>query len=253
MKKLLVVEDEKFLRDELAIMLEKAGYQVEKITDFRNVTDQILSSSPDLILLDLNLPNESGFQICKQVKAKSSLPILVLTSREQLKDEIQALKLGADEYLTKPFRKERLLVRINNLLRRYRGRANLLERDDFLLDKNTYTLYIHGKSVVLPPNQGKLLEAFLVSESEVLTKEELGITLWGTTEFIDETALQVNIMRLRKVMQDVGMVQQIETVRGVGYRLMEDGNSAENETDGDVPRGGNNESGDNGDLGETIF
>ncbi|MDI9470445.1 MAG: response regulator transcription factor [Bacillota bacterium] len=247
MKRLLVVEDEKLLRDELAVMLENAGYQVEKITDFHNVTEQILSSSPDLILLDLNLPNESGFQICRQVKAKSSLPILVLTSRERLKDEIQALKLGADEYLTKPFRKERLLIRISNLLRRYRGRANLLERDDFLLDKHTYTLYIHGKSVVLAANQGKLLEAFLLSESRVLTKEELATALWGTTEFIDETALQVNIMRLRKVMHDVGMLQQIETVRGVGYRLLEDGNSSPNTTGSDLPGSGISELDDNGD------
>ncbi len=235
LKRILVIEDEELIREELVLMLEKAEYRVDKITDFHHVTEQILKLSPDLILLDLNLPNESGFQICKRIKNKSSFPILVLTSRDQLKDEIQALKLGADEYLTKPFRKERLLARIKNLLRRYEGRANLLERDNFLLDRNTYTLYIDGNSVVLPQNQGKLLEALLVADSTIVTKEELSMALWGTTEFIDENALQVNMTRLRKVMKEVGMVQKIETVRGMGYRLIgENGNSCyENSIIGD--------------------
>lgn len=252
MKQILVIEDEELIREELAIMLEKAGYQVDKVTDFHNVTEQILKLSPDLVLLDLNLPDENGFQICKNIKNRSSFPVLVLTSREQLKDEIQALKLGADEYLTKPFRRERLLVRIKNLLKRYEGRANLLERDNFLLDRNTYTLYIHGNSVVLPQNQGALLEALLVSESNILTKEELSIALWGTAEFIDENALQVNITRLRKVMKEVGMSQRIETVRGIGYRLVEDDHCAENGND-NVLCSSNNDSGNSGDLGEAIF
>jgi DNA-binding response OmpR family regulator len=214
-----VVEDEELIREELCLMLKNSGYKAERITDFHQVTEQILSLAPDLILLDLNLPGESGFHICKQVKKRSSLPILVLTSREQLKDEVLALELGADEYLTKPFRKERLLVRIENLLRRYRGRKNFLERDEFLLDKNTYTLYIHGHSVILAQNQGKLLEAFLVSPEKILTKDELSLTLWETTEYIDENALQVNITRLRKVMKEVKMPYKIKAVRGLGYRL----------------------------------
>jgi DNA-binding response OmpR family regulator len=201
-----VVEDEELIREELCLMLKNSGYKAERITDFHQVTEQILSLAPDLILLDLNLPGESGFHICKQVKKRSSLPILVLTSR-------------ADEYLTKPFRKERLLVRIENLLRRYRGRKNFLERDEFLLDKNTYTLYIHGHSVILAQNQGKLLEAFLVSPEKILTKDELSLTLWETTEYIDENALQVNITRLRKVMKEVKMPYKIKAVRGLGYRL----------------------------------
>lgn len=234
LKKILVIEDEELIRDELCLMLEKAGYEAEKITEFHHVTEQILSLAPDLILLDLNLPGESGFHICKLVKNRSSFPILVLTSREQLKDEVQALKLGADEYLTKPFRKERLLIRIENLLRRYRGRENLLERDEFLLDKNTYTLYIHGHSVVLPQNQGKLLEAFLVSPEKALTKDELTLILWGTTEYIDENALQVNITRLRKIMKEIGMPYQVEAVRGVGYRLAKTNRLTYNNSDDNI-------------------
>lgn len=219
MKHILVMEDEPLIRDEIVILLEKAGYQVGKITDFKETTKQVQRYETDLIILDLNLPGETGFQICKNLKTKSSIPILVLTSREQLKDEIYALKLGADEYLTKPFRKERLLARIENLLKRYEGRNNLLEKDNFLLDRNTYTLYIDGNSILLPQNQGKLLEALLTTDDNVVTKEDLSMKLWNTTEFIDENALQVNITRLKKVMKEVGIAFQVKSVRGIGYKL----------------------------------
>ncbi|MDD6920592.1 MAG: response regulator transcription factor [Eubacteriales bacterium] len=219
MKHILVIEDEPLIRDEIVILLEKAGYQVGKITDFKETTEQVQRYETDLIILDLNLPGETGFQICKNLKTKSSIPILVLTSREQLKDEIYALKLGADEYLTKPFRKERLLARIENLLKRYEGRNNLLEKDNFLLDRNTYTLYIDGNSILLPQNQGKLLEALLTTDDNVVTKEDLSMKLWNTTEFIDENALQVNITRLKKVMKEVGIAFQVKSVRGIGYKL----------------------------------
>lgn len=220
MKRILVVEDEILIREELVSILRKAGYQVTKITDFQETRRQILESSTDLVLLDLNLPGENGLQVCQTIKNQSSLPVLVLTSRDQLKDELDALKLGADDYLTKPFRKERLLARIDNILKRYEGRNNLLGKDDFLLDRNTYTLYIHGNSIVLPKNQGKLLEIFLTSNQKVISKEELSMKLWGTTEFVDENALQVNITRLKKVMKDVGINRQVKSVRGIGYKLV---------------------------------
>lgn len=223
MKHILVVEDEALIRDEIVILLEKAGYKVDKITDFKDTTNQILGYETDLIILDLNLPGEIGFQICKNLKAKRSVPILVLTSREQLKDELHALKLGADEYLTKPFRKERLLARIENILKRYEGRNTLLETNNFLLDRNTYTLYINGNSILLPQNQGKLLETFLTSDNNVVTKEELSMKLWNTTEFIDENALQVNIARLKKVMKEASVPFQVQSVRGIGYKLEEVG------------------------------
>lgn len=217
MKKIAVVEDEIYMREELCSMLEKAGYETLEITAFENAVEQLISIVPDLVLLDLNLAGISGFQICRDLKQKTSIPILVLTSRDQMQDELHALQLGADDYLTKPCRKERLLARIANLLKRYEGRNNLLEGQGFLLDRGTYTLYIHNTSVVLPKNQGKLLEALL--PGYLLTTEELCTILWGTTEFIDENALQVNLTRLKKTMTALGMKQKVVAVRGLGYRL----------------------------------
>ena len=208
------------MREELTDMLCRAGYDTCPVTSFDDVAEQLLSLSPDLILLDLNLPGESGFQICRTVKQKSAIPVLVLTSRDAMRDELHALGLGADEYLTKPCRKERLLARISNVLKRYEGRPNLLEGPDYLLDRQTYTLYIHNRSVILPKNQGRLLEIFLLHGDDVVPKEELCEALWGTSEFIDENALQVNLTRMKKTLADLDMTQQIVPVRGVGYRLI---------------------------------
>ena len=219
MKHIALVEDERFMREELVHLLEKAEYSVDALDSFESVVEHILQSVPDLVLLDLNLPGISGFQICQEVKRKSSIPVLVLTSRDQMKDELHALDLGADEYLTKPCRKERLLARISNVLKRYEGRANLLEGDGFLLDRQTYTLYINNQSTVLPKNQGKLLEVFLQYENGIVTKDEMNLALWGTTEFIDENALQVNLTRLRKTMKNLKMNQKITAISGKGYKL----------------------------------
>ena len=218
--RLLIVEDEKQICDMVAKSLYDSGYEVDTCYDGEEALECILSEEYDLIVLDLNLPGMGGFQICRELKQKSSIPVLVLTSRDQLQDELHSLDLGADEFLTKPCRKERLLARVSNVLKRYEGRNNLLEGNGFLLDRQTYTLYIHNQSVILPQNQGKILEIFLEHGSDIVTKEELCIALWGTAEFIDENALQVNLTRLKKTMANLDMPRQIIPVRGVGYRFV---------------------------------
>ena len=219
MKRIAVAEDEVYMREELCNMLQKDGYLAEAITELEDAVRLLAALRPDLVILDLNLPEISGFQICQELKNKTAIPGLVLTSRDQVKDELQAFHLGADEYLTKPCRKDRLLARVSNILKRYEGRTNLIEGPDFLLDQQTYTLYIHNTSVVLPKNQGKLLVALLSGGDALVTTEQLCIALWGTTEYIDENALQVNLTRLKKTMSGLDMKQRIVAVRGMGYRL----------------------------------
>ena len=219
MKRIAVVEDEVYMREELCNMLQKDGYLAEAITEFEDAARLLAALRPDLVILDLNLPEISGFQICQELKNKTAIPALILTSRDQVKDELQAFHLGADEYLTKPCRKDRLLARVSNILKRYEGRTNLIEGPDFLLDQQTYTLYIHNTSVVLPKNQGKLLVALLSGGDALVTTGQLCMALWGTTEYIDENALQVNLTRLKKTMSGLEMKQQIVAVRGMGYRL----------------------------------
>lgn len=218
MKKVVIVEDDNFMREELEHIYRKAGYVVENITFFQNPVQEILLHSPDLVLLDVNLPGMSGFEICKELKRHSAGPVLILTSRDQLRDELHALSLGADEFLTKPCHRDRLLARTASLLRRSEGKKHMLQGEEILLDRRTYTLYASDQSVLLGDNQGKILETLLLHQGEVVAKEELFQALWGTMEFIDENALQVNMTRMKKSLKALGLDDRIETVRGVGYR-----------------------------------
>lgn len=219
MKKIVIVEDELFMREELQLILEKEGYDTFCITKFSNVVDEIIAASPDLVLLDLNLPGISGFEICKGLRHKSNVPILILTGRDQMKDELHALDIGADEYINKPCHKERLLARITNLLRRLDDRKHFAEIKDISLDLQTYTINVKGKAIILPDNQGKIMELLLENYQKLVTKEMLLNKLWGTTEFIDENALHVNMTRLKKSLHTLDTDYKISTIRGKGYSL----------------------------------
>lgn len=219
-KKITIVEDDAFMREELAHIFEKAGYTVSCVESFENTAETILHSEPNLVLLDVNLPGSSGFQICEGLKQRGNIPVMMLTSRDQMKDEIHALDLGADEYLTKPCHKERLLARAENLLRRFEGREHLLCGSGFWLDENSFTLYVGQKSVVLPENQGRILLELIRHPGETVDKRTLCHVLWGTDEYIDENALQVNLTRLKKTLEKYSLAGRIENVRGVGYRLL---------------------------------
>lgn len=223
MKEIVIVEDDVFMREELTDIFQKAGYSVRCITQFTQTVADILAADARLVLLDLNLPGMNGFDICRQVKRQLSVPILVLTSQDQLKDELHALELGADDYLTKPCHASRLLARVENLLKRFAGRENMLDGNGFLLDSQTYTLYVEGRSMILPENEGRILEELTRQSGEVVSKEQLSNALWGTTEFIDENALQVNMTRLRRTLKEVGLERRIQTIRGAGYCLREGG------------------------------
>ena len=213
------------MREELASILMKEGYETDCLADFSDAARKILSLSPDLVLLDLNLPGITGFEICRSIRKISTVPVLVLTSRDQLKDELHALKLGADEYLTKPCHKDRLTARILNLLRRYEDRDRFAEIQGVRLDRQTFTVYMNGQSAVLPENQGKIMELLLLHAGETVTKSMLSERLWGTTEYIDENALQVNMTRIKKTIRKLHIPYRIETRRGIGYCLTEIGES----------------------------
>ncbi|MBQ6820175.1 MAG: response regulator transcription factor, partial [Clostridium sp.] len=203
MKKIVIVEDELFMREELQYILENEGYETDSITDFSKSIEEVTSSSPDLVLLDLNLPGISGFEICKGIRQKSNVPILVLTGRDKMKDELHALDIGADEYINKPCHKERLLARISNLLRRLENRNNFIEVKGISLDLQTYSINVKGKAMILPHNQGKIMELLLENNKKIVTKEMLFKKLWGTTEYIDENALHVNMTRLKKTLHSL--------------------------------------------------
>ena len=172
--KIVVVEDDVYMREELLNLLEKSGYDTIGLSDFENAVSEIAAYFPDLILLDINLPFRSGFEICKELKAKQIGTVLVLTARDKLQDELHALDLGADDYLTKPCNMSRLLARIKNLLRRKEEQVQqgLLDGGGFLLDPNTFTIYVGNSSYLMPPNEGKILLALLKNSPKIVSKKE---------------------------------------------------------------------------------
>lgn len=220
MANIFIVEDDVFLREELQSILEKEGYSVESISSFDTPLEDIILASPSLILLDLNLPKLSGFQICRALKARGIGPVLVLTSRNQLRDELHALDLGADDYLTKPCHPKRLIARIQKLHHLYKKMHVLLDAGDFQLDEKANVLYVDKNSISLSENEGMIMQALVKAAPSVVKKEELFNLLWGSSEYVDENILQVNMTRLRKTLDEVGLSNRIKTVRGIGYQLI---------------------------------
>lgn len=217
MERISIIEDDRFMREELRYVLEQAGYQVGEILDFSHAVTEVIKENPDLVLLDLSLPMTDGFHICRSLKQSTQIPVLILTSRDGLKDELSALELGADEYLTKPCHGERLLARIRNVLRKTKQPLNLLDGSGFLLDVRSYTVYVGEDSFVLPKNEGRILGELMEHRGELVTKTQLFQLLWGTEEYIDENVLHVTMTRLRKALAEYQLSDRIETVRGKGY------------------------------------
>ena len=221
MPKILIIEDDIHLRKELIYTLEKNEFEVASITDFTEPELMILQQAPSLVILDLNLPNKSGFEICKWLKSRLDIPILILTSRDFLEDELHALELGADEFLTKPCHPKRLLARVNNLLEMYGKMRRTIIISEYLLDLDTYRILGENTEIILTETEGKILQILLENQTRIVSKEDLLINVWQETEFIDPNILQVNMARLRKKISEIGLENSIETVRGTGYQWRE--------------------------------
>lgn len=222
MSKILIVEDDKKLRDELKIFLERHGYEVFLLEKFDNSIEDILGYKADLILLDINLPNADGEYICREIRKVSNIPIIIVTSRDSELDELLSINNGADQYITKPYNIQILLAKIERLLKRsYSGNVNQDKIDcgKFILNLSKSIIEKDGKIVELTKNEFKILHYLVLNKEKIVSRNEIMDYLWESENFIDDNTLTVNIKRLRNKLEEIGLNDVIETKRGQGYNL----------------------------------
>lgn len=219
MIKIVIVEDDEYLREEIIMTFEKKGYSVSGISSFAAPEQDILDLQPDLVVLDINLPGKSGFELCKWLKSRTSFPILILTARDTLNDELTSLNLGADDFLIKPCHPDRLLARAGRLLQTYGKVKNVIQCGELSLDTDTYKLVLKNRYRILPETEGKILRLLMEKHPQLVSRTELLSAVWGTDEFVDENILQVNMTRLRKSLSEMGLKNIVMTIRGQGYQL----------------------------------
>ncbi len=222
MEKILIVEDDEKLRNELEIFLNNNGYRAESIKTFDNTIQDILKINPDLILLDINLPGADGEFICKEIRKQSNMPIIMVTSRDNELDELLSINNGADHYITKPFNIHILLAKISSLLKRTNmmiENNNIMDAKDFILNISKSTIEKAGRSIELTKNEYRILKYLVENREKILSREEIMESLWESESFIDDNTLTVNITRLRNKLEELGLKELLETKRGQGYIL----------------------------------
>ena len=223
MQKILIVEDDEKLRNELEIFLNKNGYEANSIKKFENTIEDIIEEKADLILLDINLPNIDGEYILKEIRKVSDIPIIIITSRDSEIDELLSINYGADHYITKPFNIQILLAKIASLLRRTKNAGVSQEKIDckeFILNISKSVLQKGEKEIELTKNEFRILRYLVQNRGKIVSREEIMECLWDNESFIDDNTLTVNITRLRNKMEEINLKELIETKRGQGYILV---------------------------------
>ena len=220
--KIIIVEDNEKIRTELGILLERYGYETAVITNFENAVQEILDCQGQLVLLDINLPIYDGYYICREIRSHSDIPIIIVTSRDSEMDELMSMNLGADDFITKPYNKEILLAHIQSILKRVyqTGVNDCLEYNNLILDTSQWCISYEGRTETLTKNECKILRILFEKKGEMVTREKIMDELWQGEDFIDDNTLTVNVNRIRKKLQSLGVEDAIETKRGVGYRLI---------------------------------
>jgi two-component system response regulator RegX3 len=222
---ILVVDDEQSYRDALAVALQREGFLVETAADGPEAIERFDATRPALVLLDVMLPKISGIDVCRELRARSRVPIIMVTARNAEIDAVVGLEVGADDYVTKPFRLRELIARVRASLRRVPAGeqeadpAEVIEIGDIRLDAGRHEVFVRGTPLAFPLKEFELLELLLTNAGRVLTRDVLIDRIWGPNYFGDTKTLDVHVKRLRsKIEVDPTNPKRIVTVRGVGYR-----------------------------------
>lgn len=221
MKKIIIIEDDEKIRNELETFLNKNGYETKAIKNFENAIEEALETKSDLILLDINLPYADGEYICKEIRKKSDVPIIIVTSRDSEIDELISLNYGADQYVTKPYNIQILLARIAGLLKRNQTNTinEEIELEKFTLNTSGRYVENESKKLELTKNEYNIIYYLSLRKGKLVSRDEIMDYLWESESFIDDNTLSVNIKRIRDKLEEIGAKDSIETRRGQGYIL----------------------------------
>ena len=220
MKKILLIEDDIDLAKEICLALEKWGFKVSVIEEFNNILEEFINKSPELVIMDVNLPFYDGFYWCEKIRDISKVPLIFLSSRDSNMDLIMGINNGGDDYLTKPFSIEVLITKINALMRRsydYVSTNNLIYCNNLIFDIEHGTLKYDDKVLELTKNEIKILSILIRNKGKIISREKLMMSLWDDDEFVSDNTLTVNVNRLRNKIKDFGIDEFIKTKKGTGY------------------------------------
>lgn len=219
--KILLVEDDPKIRQELKVLLENNQYEIAMIEDFtKDITEEINKIAKDLILLDINLPNQNGFDICKKIKEKESVPIIFVTSCTGEESELKSILSGGNDFITKPYNKDILLEKIKRTIKKQNPiQYKEINVNGVTLDLHLSLVKYQNNSIELTRNEFLLLYYFFINPKKIITKEELLDYLWNEKYYLDDNILTVNINRLRKKLEEIGLQDFITTIRKKGYKI----------------------------------
>ena len=220
MRRLLVVEDDARLRDELCVLLRRNGYEAEALASFDDAAAQILAAAPDLVLLDLNLPGVDGTYVCREVRRASSVPIVVVTSRDNDMDELLTLSFGADDFIPQPYNDQVLLAHVATVLKRSYGEGAASAEISYAgvtLDTARCRVSFQGRAAELTKNELRILALLMRNAGAVVSRQRIQEELWASDEFVDDNTLTVNVSHLRATLAKIGVEGFVRTKRGMGY------------------------------------
>ncbi|MDO5411176.1 MAG: response regulator transcription factor [Lachnospiraceae bacterium] len=218
--KIAIVEDDEITRIELAKLLNAQGYETVLLTEFKDLTAELADYSVNLVLLDVNLPYENGYEVCKKIKKTTPVPIIFVTSRDTSADELRSIQVGGIDFIAKPYDTFILLEKIKRALKLSDpNNFRELTKKDCTLDLHLSILKYGDRSTELTRNEFRILYYFFMNEDKIISKDELLEKLWNDKYYLDENVLLVNISRLKKKMKDIGIVHLLVNVRGKGWKL----------------------------------
>ncbi len=217
--KILVVDDDQNICELLRLYIEKEGFEVRIANDGRKALEIFEEQNPDLIMLDIMLPELDGWQVCREIRKKSQCPIIMLTAKGEVFDKVLGLELGADDYVVKPFETKEVVARIKAVLRRYGSKIKEVRYDKLSINLTNYELKVDGVAIDTPPKEMELIYHLASNPNRVFTRDQLLDEVWGFDYYGDSRTVDVHVKRLREKLEGVSDKWALKTVWGVGYKF----------------------------------